>query len=106
MQKDGVMHAPGPIKKPLLICVLFALSLYLAAQYTVNLTTFNDACREDVRWATMLNYSTLLASVVLFVFAAVSVYALASDAKGASLSDLSSDAAASASTAAGSAASQ
>ena len=104
--RKTAMRAPGPVKQPLLICVLFALSLYLGAQYAVNLTTFNDACREDVRWASLLNYSTLAGSVVLFVFAAISVYALSSEANAESLSDISADTGVSTTSAAGSAASQ
>ncbi len=84
------MRGPGPVKTPLLICALFGLALYLAAQYAVNLTTFNDACREDVRWAAVLNFFNLLAAIVLFAFAAVSVYSLA----GAAQASLSSDASA------------
>lgn len=86
------MRGPSPVKSPLLICAIFALALYLAAQYAVNQTTFNDACRDDVRWASVLNYFNLLTAAVLFAFAAMSVYTLASEAKLGSLGGQTPDA--------------
>lgn len=72
-----MVSEPGPVQAPLMICALFAFAAYLWVVYAVNRTTFADACTEDVRWAAVLNYFSLLAGGVIFVFAAVSVYALA-----------------------------
>lgn len=93
------MRAPGPVKSPLLICAIFALALYLAAQFAVNQTTFNDACRDDVRWAAVLNYFNMLTAAVLFAFAAMSVYSLATEAKLGSLDGQTPDASSSSSAA-------